>query len=331
MALLDFEGFDRETNLALSNWWNFGVGSGAVSADGTGPFGYGRAINVPYGNGRTFAPQNVLWVNFHVYLTGAPGGDRILSLLDSASEQVMLTFTSDLRINVRAAGTNYYSTLPVLAFNAWYFVQIRVRIDNSVGTVDVYINGSLKFSMTGDTQSTANNSVNQWAMFNPAAGSFYDNFIIYNETGAAPNAKTPETRIFATLPTGAGAASGFTPSAGANWQNVDEQPNDGDTTYNSAAAAVTDDLYVCGGSVVPAGSIVYALAVEIDARKDDAGLNDIDGLIRSGGTTYANGDTFGLTSTWQRFRSVATLDPATGAAWTVANINNAEVGVRRKT
>ena len=87
--LLDFEGWDRETNLALSNWYNFGVGSGSVSADGTGTFGYGRAINVPYGNGRTIPAQSVIWVNFHIYSTSPPGGDRVLSFLDSSSEQVM--------------------------------------------------------------------------------------------------------------------------------------------------------------------------------------------------------------------------------------------------
>lgn len=329
MALLDAEHFNRETNLSLSNWFNFGLGSGNVSADGSGPFNYGRSCQVPYGLGRTIPARSAIWFQSHFWLTSAPNGDRSYVLQDSGTQQVGVTFTSDLRCTIQVPGGNFSSALPVMTFNAWYFIQIRVFIADSGGTVDVYVNGTLKHSYVGDTKTTANNTVNQWALFN-CGSNRYANVLLYDETGSAPNAKTPETRIFADLPQNAGAATGFTPSAGANWQCVDEQPNDGDTTYVSAAAATVDDTYSYPAAI-PGGSIVYAVMVELVARKDDAGLNDLDSLIRSGGTTYAAGDTFGLTATYQRYRSVATVDPATGAAWSVSAANTAEVGVRRKT
>ena len=327
MALIDFEGFDKETNLALSNWWTGGVGSGSVQP--TGAFNYGRYINGPYGNFRTIPLQSVLWMNVHVKLTIAPNGDIAFVFGNGASINVWISWNASLKLICSINGGATQTTNgAVIALGAWYFVQIRLYIHPTVGTVQVYIQGTLVYTFTGNTDRTSTGGVDRWSLF--SGGPFlYDNIILYNETGAAPNAKTPETRIFAELPTGAGATTAWTPSAGANWQNVDEEPNDGDTTYNSAAAAGLDDLYAFPASQVPAATTIYAVASEIVARKDDAGLNNIDTLIKSGATTYANGDTFGLTSTFQRFRSIMTTDPATGAAWTVSAANAAQLGIRR--
>jgi hypothetical protein len=130
------------------------------------------------------------------------------------------------------------------------------------------------------------------------------------------------------LPNGAGASSGWTPSAGSNYQNVDEQPNDGDTTYNSTTTVGAEDTYACPASV-PAGCAVYAVAVEADVRKDDAGTNDADALLRSGGVNYASGSPLSLTTQYQRLTRIWKTDPATGAQWTVANANASQPGVKR--
>ena len=331
MSLLDFEHAARETNSALSNW--FSSTDMAVRADGTGPFGYGRAMftfstvrNLP-GNYTT------LWANFHFYQFGAASATGLIfSFRDAGSNQVSVGLDNLNRVYVAVGASIVATSAPnVWALNAWYFLQLRASIANAGGNIQVWLQGTKIIDFTGDTQSTANNYVNQWQLSRNNNNTDLANVIIYDEVGNAPNARTPETRIFADLPTGAGAATAWTPSAGANWQNVDEQPNDGDTTYNSAAAAALDDLYGFPAGTIPGASVVYAVAHEFDVRKDDAGTNDVDSLIRSGGTTYAKGTPVGLTSTWQRFRAVWDTDPATGAAWTVANANAAQVGIRRTT
>ena len=322
--LLDYEGFDRETNLALSNWWDFGVGSGNVGADGTGALNYGRGLLVPYGNGRTFAAQQEIWWQAHIYVGAVPNGDWAVKWNDSGASQCLFGFEADLRGKVWINGGSSATPLPILAFNAWYWVQIKLRVAAVGGFYEIWVNGVLQHTFSGDTQITGNASVNQWALFN-SGGERFDTVMLYNESGDAPNSRTAECRIYAELATGDDVVA-WTPSAGANFECIDEQPNDGDTTYVSTVVPALD-TYEYPGSVA-AGSVVFAVAVEMVARKDDGGSNIINPVVSVGGVDYP-GDSFGLTASYQRYRSLWTENPATGAAWTTTEANAAGAGVER--
>lgn len=330
MALIDFEGFDRETDIALSNWWQGYAGS-SFGADGSGYLGYGRYCQ-PNDFTRTFrtmpATGGPIWINAHVFQPLPPGPGDIIHWQLSGTSQCAVRLQTDMRVSfMRDFVTLATTPLPVMALNAWYFLQLRSTISNSVGTMELWINGQLVLSFTGNNSNTGAASCDQWAI-RATNGTRFDNILVYNETGAAPNARTPETRIYTELPNANGSAVGWTPSAGANYQCVDEQPNDGDTSYNSAGSAPLSDLYAYP-STVPTGAIVYAVAAEYDVRKDDGGTNEVDPLVRSGGTTYARGEVRALTTSYQRFKSFWETDPATGSAWTPANANAAEIGIRR--
>lgn len=325
--LLDYEGFDRETNLALSQWWDFGVGSGNVGADGTGALSYGRGCNVPYGNGRNIPATQTLWWQAHIYTAVVPGGDWAVKWNDSGASQCLFGFESDLRGKVWINGGSSASPSPIMAFNSWNFIQIKLHVAAVGGYYEIWVNGVLEHTFTGDTQITANAYVNQWALFN-SGGEKFDNIIVYDEDPSSePFARTLETRIYAEMVTGDESVA-WTPSAGSNWQNVDEQPNDGDTSYN-ATLSLVDDVLTCQTSV-PAGNTVYAVAVEFDARKDDPGTAILAPLIEVDGTSY-EGDAAGLTTSYQRFRTIWTENPATGNLWTVAQANAANIGYRRTT
>lgn len=326
MALLDYEGFDRETNLALSNWWTFGVGSGTVSADGTGPLSYGRYLGVPYGNGRGFTAKQVVWWQGHIWVNSVPNGDWSVKLNDSGASQCLFGFTSDLKGKVWIDGASSSTPSPIIALGAWYWIQIRVRVATTGGYYEIWVNGVLQHTFTGDTQITANASVNQWALFN-SSGERFDNVMVYDETGDAPNARTAECRIYSDL-ADADDVVAMTPSAGSNYECVDEQPNDGDTTYVSTAVPATD-IYSFPTSITP-GSVVYAVGVEYVARKDDGGSNILNSLIDVGGVSY-DGASNGLTTTFQRFRDFWGVNPATGLPWTVAQATAVKAGVERNT
>lgn len=330
MALIDYEGFDRETDMALSNWFQFG--NGTISADNTGVLGYGRYC-VPsdvFGSFRTMpATGGPVWMQAHIFQPTPPSGGRIFAWRLGGTLQCEVRLQADLRVSFHRDFVNLATTpLPVMALNAWYFVQFRAVISNSVGSMQLWVNGQNVLSITGaNTSNSGASSCDQWAIYSNN-GTRFDNVLVYDETGAAPNARTPETRIYTELANAAGATTEWTPSAGSNFQNVDEQPNDGDTTYNSAASSPLTDLYAYP-STVPAGAIVYAVGVEYDARKDDGGTNEVDALIRAGGTTYAKGEVKGLTTSYQRFKATWTTNPSTAAVWTPAEANAAQAGIRR--
>lgn len=327
MALLDYEHWGRETNPALSGWFTV-ASSVSISADGLGPYGIGRYAQPSGALGRQSVFPNTtsnLYAQFHMFVTG-PGSDHLFSWYDANNTQCSLRIdnTGVITLVRGTAGTTIATSgTPAIAWNAWYFIQLRVTI-GAAGSYELRINGQTIFSGTGNTQNTANNYANGWNL----RWARYANLILYDGTGNAPNTWTPETVIYTSLPNGAGATTGWTPSAGANWQCVDEQPNNGDTDYVAAASAPLTDTYACPAPA-PSGVIPYAVGVEVVARKDDAGTNDLDLVVRSGGSDYASGVPGTLTTTWQRFRRIWDLDPDTGLAWTLADAHAVQPGVRR--
>lgn len=333
MALVDYEHFAKETNGFLSGWFDI-LGDCFPQADGSGPFGYGRGAR-GFQFGRNLSPAiNDFFVQFHFYLPSTSSVDpptTFLQLKNAAgTDHVSFTMnfvTRTIIMNYQTGSTN--CAIGSFAYDSWNFIQFRVHIGNADGAIQVWQNGSSIGSVVNvDTENTGGPTCHKWTLTSGNQIRFA-NLLIYTESGNAPNARTPETRIYAVQPNGAGAATDFAATGAAtNWQTQVDNPNDADTTYSAAASAPASDLFTCPSSPI-GGATIYAVAVEIDARKDDAGTNEIDELIRSGGTTFAAGSPSPLTAGYQRFRRFWDLDPATAAAWTASNANAAQVGYRR--
>src|SRR4029079_19356311 len=131
------------------------------------------------------------------------------------------------------------------------YLELKVTIDNSVGTVTVRVNGVVWLALTGiDNQATASATWNELGINRPGsttAGIQWDCDDLYvgDGSGAAPwNDFLGECRVDARVPTGPGATTTWTPSVGANWQCVDEIPPNDDTDFTTAAAAGLTDTFV---------------------------------------------------------------------------------------
>jgi hypothetical protein len=331
MALVDWESFARETaalNLFSSSNWG-------ISSDGTGPFSYGRYAWHTNGQMRRvswFPTMNDGWWQAHLYIAQVPLGVSIdVAAWLGSTEQVQVRFGPTGTVQLRRGGSLLLDNGVAWPVGVWFFAQIRFNCLTAGGSVEVWINGKQVLAYSGNTAASGANGWNGWQV-SATAGveTRVANLVIYSTAGNAPNARTPETRIWDTLPAGAGGTTEWTPSAGANWQCVDEQPSNGDTDYVSAASAPLTDTYSCPAEAT-AGSIIYAVAVHATARKDDAGTNEVDGVLRSAGANYANGAPAALSASYARYRWRWDTDPATGTAWTVTGANAAQPGIRRTT
>lgn len=339
MALVDYEGFDTFTSNSTPGL--FDQAGGDTSAIGDGVFGYGRSWRSNQAtsglNGRNFSNRAEVFCNFHMRIDAIGTGTQQtwFSLQDAGTVQMGLRMSAVGEL-VAVRGTTVVATSAyVYPTGAWVFVQVRALIDNAVGVFQVYVNGVQVINVAGNTRQTANNFVNQWR-FNYNNGTLsqrtlIDNFVLYDPAAGSPNALTPETRVYFDLPNADGATIQWTPSAGANWQNVDENPPDGDTTYNLAASAPLTDLYAFPNTTVPGLATVYAVGQRMLCRKDDAGVNDVDFILRTGGSDFLPGAPFGLNSTFTTYRQTWTDNPDTTAAWTPTEANDAQAGIRRTT
>jgi hypothetical protein len=125
----------------------------------------------------------------------------------------------------------------------------------------------------------------------------------------------------------------FTPSAGSNFQNVDDTipgAHDGDTTYNQSGTNGHVDWMSYSSAFSGMAASAIAAAVHIYAAKaPDGGTHSMRGKVKSGGTT-ANGTTAPLNSSYTRRQDAFAVDPNTGNPWaSLSAITSAEFGYER--
>ena len=338
MALLFVDSFDHYATADILQKWTTKddtIEIGAYGRNSTNGLrcsgGNADEVNVVYT--RT-ANTNTCIVGFAFkWVTHTGAALSILDIRDSATTHVALLLDNTGILTVyRGLGTTLLGTTSAtLASGTYYYIELKVAIHDTTGTVDVQVNGSNVLSLTG--QDTRNGAAAQWtsiclgnAINNTSNKTFdYDDFYLADSSGATNNDLLGPIRVKAILPDGAGASTDFTPSAGSNFQNVDEASTDGDTTYNSESTAGDHDTYTY--AALGLSGTVKGVQTNLMVRSDGAGSETIAPMVRISSTDY-QGTTANVTTSYADSRQVYETSPATAAAWTVAEIDGAEFGIK---
>ena len=320
MSILLIAGFDYDN--IDTNVWNISQGGRNANAR-TGPFS-AQATTFAFlrdigSNITTFI------IGFGIYKTDA---DFFLLLRDGGSDQMTLMRKSDGAIEVRRGGGGGAilgtSAPGVFPASAWTYIECKATIDDSAGAVDIQVNGTNVLSISGvDNQQTGNNYITRYGL----ATGLYDDHYFSDTSGPAPgNDFLGDVKVETLYPNAAGDSTQFTPSAGSNYQNVDEpQTNDGDTTYNESSTTGQIDLFNLDPLVTTSGTI-FAVQQHMVARKTDGVVREVRQKLKSG-STVVNGSTVGLGTSYQQYHEVIEeLDPDTAAAWTISKVNALQVG-----
>jgi hypothetical protein len=368
MALLFMDSFDHYATADIAEkWTSIGVPeSGSTDAPAIGAYGrystQGRRTAVTAFNSCgvplciTAAPSGAVcitgvaakYTNIGDLMTGTHSGQQISSssgasnwlfaIRDTNTTQVWFRVNTNGTITALrgdgASCTELGTTTNNLQDGVWAFVEVKVTISNTVGTVDIRINGTSGLSLTGqDTQYTANAQWNEVRLgYVCGNGSPYvtldnDDFYLCDGSGSFNNDFLGDVTVSALYPSGAGATTGWTPSAGSNYQCVDEALVNDDSDYNSTSTISAKDTYAFANA--PSGADIRAVQVVTAQRKSTEGPGTIKHVVRSGGTDYDQaGQGIGGTS-YSFLRSILETDPATAAAWTESGFNAAEFGLKK--
>lgn len=354
MALLGFEGFDNIANQASGRASQTDMGympfGGGIPSNGVWiPSGLGILNKIP-GLLGGFALQQVAALNSSLNCqlannyatlifgfrfktsTTFLGNYIVCSINDSLTNQCNLSVNGVGRLVLTRGGTTLVTGTQQLVADSWYMIECQITINNATGAADIYVDGALEMSVSGvDTQSGANAWCNNVGLSFPSTtasspGQAYDDFYICDTTGPAPyNAPLGVIRVETTF-VGANVSVAWTPLSGTNYQMVDEQNMDLDTTYNSCSAAAID-LFTHGG-LVNTPVTVFAVDVIACVRKTDVTNQGYRTKLVSGATT-SNGHTMNPATVYQYVRDTYLTDPNTGLAWTAAGINATNVGYER--
>lgn len=324
MALLHFEGFE----LGFPADW--GTALGTVTTSSSTALGYGLCLSNNNSTlTKTFPASSQVFIGFRYTASSSNSPTQVLRLYGDAgaTEHLRLWWSSTTTLSLgRSATVIATASVPEPLAGSWSYIEVWATIADSGGRCVVKIDGATVIDFTGDTKNAGTASTLDSMQFGGAGSGvlrYYDDVYICDATGTAPhNTFLGPCRVYALSPTGAGTDTQMTPSAGANWQCVDEQPA-------SAADYVTGstgqrDTYATADLPSSAGTI-FAVQASVVAAKTDAGALTLKTAMRSGGTVYT-GTAGALSVSDTIIRTIRTTDPATSATWTKSGIDALEAG-----
>ncbi|MFA6168296.1 MAG: hypothetical protein WC700_16865 [Gemmatimonadaceae bacterium] len=255
-------------------------------------------------------------------------------------------------IRPAAGTTNVFDTLAtvttppaLLVTGTWIHIGVTHKIAELDGFLTLYVNGIPAITLTGDTrlfgQNSGSNLFAAAATVVYGAGNLDTGAVGWNSTiylddmyldayvGEA-DAVVPSRGFLPALVTGAGANAAWTPSAGANYAAVDDNPNDGDTTYVKALAAGLVDTYALSDITVPTDYQIVQAIPTAYAKRLDSGITSQLRMKAWDGANMASGADLTLQMDYTApVFDVMPLQPD-GSAWNQTDFNACEWGIESR-
>lgn len=327
----------------------------------TGTYSYARVLGSGVAGKALLTPLTAIRTGFWIYMSSSGIQDTTFlfwggmsKVFATGSSQLHVRFNTgsgllELRRVLDASNYEVLATCPIPSqfstTGTWFPVGITWKIDATDGFFGIYVGGSQVMSYTGDTRPTYFSgtrhfdTTTQYVLVAGASGTsgaqgfngaFIDDHYVDSYVGE-DDAPVPSTRFLYTLPDGAGADHAFTPvGSGTNYQNVDENPNTGDTDYNKALAADLRDTFTFANITVPTDHKIKAAYVLIFGKRLDSEIPNGVSLHAFDGVTYEDSADLDLTMTYDvPVFAKLPLQPD-GSEWTETDFNAMQFGYRSR-
>jgi hypothetical protein len=213
--------------------------------------------------------------------------------------------------------------------NTWVYMEIKVTVDPSAGVVQLKINGVDFLNLTGqNTRNTANTHQNSFSLTGSEGFWAWDDMYWLNTDGSAPdNDFLGECEVLELVPeTGNGTHADSTPSTGSDRGANVREATPSAATYNAIATPGDEDTY----NYPAPGSTGTIIGVQVASLllKSDGGVCSARNITRISGTDYYGVEQpVSQTMGWRT--DVSRVSPASGVAYTEAELAAAEFGVER--
>lgn len=214
-----------------------------------------------------------------------------------------------------------------------YYIELKAKIDNAVGTVDVRINGVNVLALTGQDTQGSSSGISSFWMGNEAGNGncefdIDDLYVFDSQAGQVADFVGP-VRAEWLKPDGDGTYVADFTLVGAGSQSTavrDASGPDGDTSYVQSATVNHKHTSTLQNTGLPAGTI-YGVQTLLNARLTDAGYRGIKPLMRQSGADYLGTEQY-PGSSYRYLHEVQETDPATSSAWLIAGVNSLELGAK---
>jgi len=263
------------------------------------------------------------------------GGNDILHFIGYGSgPQVEVSCDVDGRLAVSSGHGTTWTPAPVLSAGVWKYIELKVFISTAAGTIDIRVDGEDVINLTGintnplgvSAQTSTAIGIGQGQLNRPSGltGPLYTDVYICDGQGSLNNDFLGDLEVQTLYPMGAGNNSQWTPTAGANWEDVDDPAANGDTDYVYASVVGDVDTYTYTDMTGVSGTIA-GIQHNIFTRKASAGTVRIASVSRPNATDY-DGEAETLSVSYRNLMSIEETNPETGIPWTVSQVNGAQFG-----
>jgi hypothetical protein len=273
------------------------------------------------------------WAHFGFWYRNASVGvaSTFAQLLnpDSITANIHLAIRSDGMLEAKRYSSVILGTTTALVGDGnWHHVHASVKITTlATGRLKLWVDGALSLDITAITAaSSAYRGFSQLQLLSSAAtaSSEFDDAWLDDDNNEWSSAKV--LSVATLVPEGPGASTAWTPTPAGqpNWQIAGDSTDD---TYVSSQTVGARDLYTFAD--LPAGATtVEAVSLYTRGQQVGAGAPLVKPLHRHSdgtvtvGSGIAQGSSMGNNApqTWL-------VNPATGLAWTVADVNAAQFGI----
>lgn len=339
MSLKFIDGFGHyEDNLEMAKWETFSDTGSLTMASGYGSQGdYGVRMSTStadYAQTRSgvLGTISTVIVGCRLRFTGFASG-YVMAFRDGTDTQFSIKIKSDGSIELyRGADATLLasSSTGVVSSGVWFYFEIKVVFSQTVGTVDVKVDGASVISDTGlDTCQTANASIDSFRFRGGPVYMYMDDLYICDDSGSKNNDFLGDCRVHTLYPDADGNHSDFTPSTGSDHYAMvdDAQPTSVDTDYNESSTVGHKDTYSM--DTYAEDGTIYGIQVCSAVRNPDTGTMTVRNLCRSGATPTDNeGASLTLSQSDQMAIDVWEQEPTDTVDWTAAKINAAEFGIK---
>jgi hypothetical protein len=256
------------------------------------------------------------------------------------------TFTSggganyNWRIDVSQVGGLYIfdandaliATIPyAVQSDVTHHLEVKVTHANA-GTMEIKLDGATIYNNGSiDTMRGASLDLQHVGLGGQERTISWSSLIVMDGSGSTFNDFIGDYRFELSAVDADGATANWTPSAGSNFQCIDDPVGnyDSDTTYISSSTTDQDN-YASHDAVVASGNNGILFVELLALARADAAGDKIAMAVNSNGTINIGPDIDLVNGTYRWRKRIWETDPDTTAAWTVSGINAAEWGVRKR-
>lgn len=327
MARIFMDGFE----LGTLNLWTGKVGAPALSTSNVASGVYRLSLGAGAALYQSISPTSILYCALSGYMAADASPGQIFRWMDGSTLIGQLSFSTATRSLRYTRGSTVISTGAATLSSATYYrieAFLQLSSDAGVGRFVAKVNGTTDIDYTGITQPSAATQFNvvyvgSTASYNPLAGC---DDVVFDDATWVGN-----TKILALTATAAGGSTGWTPSAGNNWDCINEIPM-ATADYVATNTASALDLYSMT-SLASSATSIKCIQVSVNHEIEGAPTpTKTQIVVRHNSTDAASSSlTPGAAGSPIYGTKLLEVNPVSGSSWTRSDVNSLQIGIKSAT